>query len=36
MVAAFLRQSYPGILSETVCGVADVGDRNVEYPPTRK
>lgn len=34
MVAAFLKKHYPGKLSETVCRVADVGDRNVEYPPT--
>jgi len=33
MVAAFLKQLYPGPLSETVCAIADVGDRGQDFPP---
>jgi hypothetical protein len=31
MVAAYLREKYPGPLSDTVCMLADVGDRGQEY-----
>lgn len=31
MAAAFLREKYPGPLSELVCKLADVGDRGDEY-----
>jgi len=32
MVAAFLRELYPGELSEGICEIADVGDRGADYP----
>lgn len=31
MVAAFLKEKYPGPLSDTVCALADVGDRRQDY-----
>jgi hypothetical protein len=31
MVAAYIREKYPGPLSDTVCMLADVGDRGQEY-----
>ena len=31
MVAAYLKEKYPGSLSDTVCALADVGDRGQEY-----
>ena len=31
MVAAYVREKWPGPLSDTVCAMADVGDREVEY-----
>ncbi|KAF2502879.1 class I glutamine amidotransferase-like protein [Lophium mytilinum] len=31
MVAAYIRQRWPGPLAEVVCRLADVGDRGVEY-----
>ena len=31
MVAAYLKEKYPGVLSDTVCALADVGDRGVDY-----
>ena len=31
MVAAYLKEKYPGVLSDTICALADVGDRGVEY-----
>ena len=33
MIAAFLKQLYPGPLSKTVCSIADVGDRGQDFPP---
>jgi len=33
MIAAFLKQLYPGPLSKTVCAIADVGDRGQDFPP---
>jgi hypothetical protein len=32
MIAAFLKQLYPGPLSTTVCAIADVGDRGQDFP----
>jgi len=32
MVAAFLKQHYPGTLSESICSAADVGDRGQDFP----
>ncbi|KAF2475417.1 ThiJ/PfpI family protein, partial [Lindgomyces ingoldianus] len=32
MVAAYIRKRWPGTLSETVCKLADVGDRGQYYP----
>jgi len=34
MIAAYLRQLYPGPLSQTVCAIADVGDRGQDFPPS--
>jgi len=31
MVAAYIREKYPGPLSDTVCMLADVGDRGQQY-----
>lgn len=31
MVGAYIRERFPGPLSETVLAMADVGDRNQEY-----
>ena len=31
MVAAYIKENYPGSLSDTVCAMADVGDRRQEY-----
>jgi len=31
MVAAYLREKYPDSLSDTVCALADVGDRGQDY-----
>ncbi|KAL9126342.1 MAG: hypothetical protein Q9217_004588 [Psora testacea] len=31
MVAAFIKEKWPGPASEVVCAIADVGDRGVEY-----
>ena len=33
MIAAFLKKHFPGPLSETVCAIADVGDRGQDFPP---
>lgn len=32
MVAAYIRERWGGPLAETVCAMADVGDRGAEYP----
>lgn len=32
MVAAYLREKWAGPLGETVCAMAEVGDRGGEYP----
>jgi len=34
MVAAFIKQRYPGTLSNTICRAADVGDRGQDFPQT--
>ncbi len=31
MVAAYIHEKWPGALSDTVCAMADVGDRGAEY-----
>jgi hypothetical protein len=31
MVAAYIKENYPGPLSDTVCALADVGHREQEY-----
>jgi len=31
MVAAYIKEEYPGPLSETVCAMADVGEKDVLY-----
>lgn len=31
MVAAYIREKFPGPLSDTVCMLADVADRGQEY-----
>jgi hypothetical protein len=31
MVAAYIKENYPGPLSDAVCAMADVGDRGQEY-----
>ena len=31
MVAAYLNETYPGPLSDTICAMADVGQRGQEY-----
>lgn len=31
MVAAYIKKNYPGPLSDTVCAMADVGDRGQDY-----
>lgn len=36
MIAAFLKQLYPGPLSNTICAIADVGDRGQDFPPNEK
>ena len=34
MIAAYLKKLYPGPLSQTVCAIADVGDRGQDFPPS--
>jgi hypothetical protein len=31
MIAAFIKEKYPGPLSETICAMADVGDKGETY-----
>lgn len=34
MVAAYLKEEFPGPLSATVCAMADVGERSLLYEKT--
>jgi hypothetical protein len=36
MVAAFIRDKWPGSLAETVCALADVGERKREYQTSER
>lgn len=32
MVAAYLREKFPGPVTEAVIAMADVGDKGIDYP----